>query len=326
MDRPADDRTGPAARASLVAISAALGNAVLFESLTLLETQDRAVRVASPWQNDPYNTMVSFAVFTVPMICLVVAMRLTVWRQPGESDRAQQTLRAIAMATCIVAVTLAVEWAAVGLRAHRNAWDARTGWLISGLATSTIFTAWVVIRLARTGVLRRHGRAWEHDWLGDMVQAGSAVPLLRQWVTPRRAEWVRQHAVSVFASVSLCGSLVVIAALAVGERWTNPLLIAWAVAVETTSNFAFCIISNAIAGFIARPARGTSRRRLELATLAGFVAVQLAVAFHTALWRGLGGSDLSSVVDLVALTFGAGLFAWVLTFALVRPSGPSHAR
>ncbi|MFJ9151976.1 hypothetical protein ACIRP7_28860 [Streptomyces sp. NPDC102270] len=72
----------------------ALGAAAAFEALTVLETQDKTVRAASPWQDDPYDVMVSLVQFTVPMLALVIALRLLAWRAPGGADRARQTLRA----------------------------------------------------------------------------------------------------------------------------------------------------------------------------------------------------------------------------------------
>ena len=60
------------------------------------------------------------------------------------------------------------------------------------------------------------------------------------------------------AVIGLAG-LVITSAQAIGEGTTDPVLIIWLMIVETSSNLAFCVISNAIAGFIARsPARARS--------------------------------------------------------------------
>ncbi|MGW4567857.1 hypothetical protein ACWEN3_37590, partial [Streptomyces sp. NPDC004561] len=67
------DGTG---RAALTAIWTALSTAGLFEVLSLLESQDKTVRATSPWQDDPYDVFVSFAIFAVPMLAGVIVLRM----------------------------------------------------------------------------------------------------------------------------------------------------------------------------------------------------------------------------------------------------------
>lgn len=69
--------------------------------------------------------MASLAQFTVPMLGLVIGLRLLCWRLPGGPDRAHQMLRAAAVVTALVAVTVGFEWAAVAHDAHRSSWN---GW------------------------------------------------------------------------------------------------------------------------------------------------------------------------------------------------------
>ena len=116
---------------------------------------------------------------------------------------------------------------------------------------------------------------------------------------------------TVFIMVSVLAAAGITGSEAIGEHWTDPLLIAWMLVVETTSYLAFCVISNAVAGFIARPARTRPRRVIETSVVAGCVAIQLATAFRDALWP--GPRPLTSVPALVALTLGAGLVASVVT-------------
>jgi hypothetical protein len=283
-------------------IIASLGTAALFEALTLLATQDRTVRAAGPWQDDPYDAVVSLAEFTVPMLALAIAQRLPAWRAPGGPDRVRQMTRAAGVMIALVGLTAGFEWAAVIGRAHRSAWDARTAVLIAGLAVVTVLTIAVAPRLVR-GLGSSAG--WRHDWLGDVV-------LVWRVLTPASVVWVRRHAVAVFAVLSLVAGAGMAGGLAVGEGWTDPVLIGWAVAVLTASNFAFCVISNALAGFVSRTPR---RRAAETSVVAGCVGTQVAVAFRDVLWRAFGGGPLTSVPALVTLTAGAGLVtsvAWLL--------------
>jgi hypothetical protein len=288
-----------------------LGGAAVFEVLTVVATQDKAIRAVSPWQDDPYDAVVSLAQLTVPMLGLVIALRLLAWRAPGGPDRVRQTVRAAGTMTALVGLTLAFEWAALALREHAPSWNGRTGALVGGLAASTALTAVLAVLLIRYRSPR--GPAWRHDWLGDVAYLCRWVPLLRRAATPAAEAWVRRRAMTVFVAVSLFAAAGTVGALAVGEGWTDPLLIAWAVAVVATADLAFCLISNAVAGFVARPERTPRRRVIEAAVLAGCVAIQVATAFRDALWPG----SVTSVPLLVALTMGAGIGTSLVTGGLL---------
>jgi hypothetical protein len=125
---------------------------------------------------------------------------------------------------------------------------------------------------------------------------------------------------TVFAAASLLASAGVIGALAVGERWTSPLLIGWAVVAEFTAFLAFCLVANAAAGFIARPPRTRARRAAESGAVAGGAAVQAAIAFHDPLWHLMRGSPLTSVPGLAVLTLSPGAVAALAAagFVLLR--------
>jgi hypothetical protein len=281
--------------------------AVLFVSLTVLATQDKAVRAASPWQDDPYDAMVSLAQFTVPMLALVLGFRLLAWRAPGAPDREHQSLRAAAAMLTLIALTLGFEWAAVIARAHAPSWNASTFVLVGGLLATSAVVAVISVLLWRHRRPRGASRLWRHDWLGDVVWLAGRIPVMRRWVRPAAAQWVRRHSMSVFLTLSLIGAAAVVAALAVGERWTDPLLIGWAVIVVATSYLAFCVISNGVAGFITRPQRSDARRLTEASVLAGCVAIQLTTAFRDAIWSVVATGPITSVTVLVGLTLGTGL-------------------
>jgi hypothetical protein len=281
---------------------AALASALVFEALTVLATQDKTIRAASPWQDDPYDVLVSFAVFAVPMLAAAIALRLPSWRAPGAPDRAQQTARAAAALTALVGATAAAEWAAVAAGAHAPAWNGRTTALIAGLAAQSLLTVAAAVWLWRSRSPRGTARAWRHDWLDDVVR----LPLVPHGLTR-----LRQHATAVFVTVSLLAAAGLIGAQAIGEGWTDPLLIGWAFTVSATTNYAFCVLSNAVAGFIARP----HRTRAETAVLAGTAALVVTTAFRDPLWRAVTGAPVTTGPILVALTVGAGLAASALTAA-----------
>jgi hypothetical protein len=130
----------------------------------------------------------------------------------------------------------------------------------------------------------------------------------------RLAAWVRRHDRTVFLGASLIAAVGIIGALAYGERWTDPLLIGWGLAVEVTCYYAFCVLTNAVLGFVDRPARD---RRTERAVVVGSLSALAAVAWHDQLASWLRMAPLD-VVGLVELTGGAGLLGFLLAFAVLR--------
>ena len=223
--------TRPGRLGSLAAVLATIGTAALFEALTVLATQDKAVRSVSPWQDDPYDVLVSFTQIIVPALVLVIAVRLPLWRASGAPDRQQETVRAAAVLVALLGLTQAAEWAAVFTGAHASAWNGRTELLIGGLALSSLLTMVVAGLLIRVRQPRGGHGQWRHDWLGDAVLICRRVPVLRHVIGSRTADWVRPRARTVFVTVSVLAAAGEIGIQAVGERGTDPLLIAWAVTV-----------------------------------------------------------------------------------------------
>jgi hypothetical protein len=133
---------------------------------------------------------------------------------------------------------------------------------------------------------------------------------------------------TVFVTLSTLTAATVTGSQAIGERWTDPLLIAWFLVVAATSHLAFCVISNAVAGFVARPPRTRARRAAEASVVAGCVAISAATAFRDALWPVFGTGSPTSVPALASLTLGAGAATSLVTagFLLARlPHVPSRA-
>jgi hypothetical protein len=306
-------------RGAVRAIAAAVVIGGAFELATATATQIRAVRVHSPWQDDPYNVMVSFAQFTAPVLVAVIGLRLLAWRQPGGLDRERQLLRASAVLVAVMAATISFEWVALAFGAHRSDWTAITAGLIAGLVVLTVGVGGLAAVLVRYGAVRRLGRPWRDDWLADAVWVCGHIPWLRRLATPATAAVVRRQAVTTFAIVSVVSAVAVIGALAYGERWTDPALISWALGVEATSTFAFCMISNPVAGFVARPA--PARPRVELAVTAACVAVQLAVAFRGPVWRAATGHDPDNPSELTLLVLLAAVGVGVATYVVATVAG-----
>lgn len=309
-------------RASSAAVRASLGAAAVFEALTVPETQDKTIWAVSPWREDPYHTAVSLTEFAVPMLMLVIALRLLAWRAPGGPDRAHQTARAAALMTAMIGLTLACEWAAVIGETSSPSRGAWTSVLIGGLVVTSVLTVAVTVLLVRCRRQRGAPGRWQHDWLGDVVFVCRRIPVLRRWTGPDTAAWARRRAMTVFVALSVLAAAAFTGFQAIGERWTDPLLIAWMLIAETAANLAFCVTGNAVAGFIARPPRTRPRRTAEASVVTGCLAILVAVAFHDALWSALGAGPLTSPA-LAALTLGAGLATSLVTAALLLARGSS---
>jgi hypothetical protein len=218
-------------------------------------------------------------------------------------------------------------------RPHRASWTNWTAALIGGLAVVTALAVTVAVLLARARRAGMTGQEWEHDWLGDVVLLCARLPVVRRWATEPRAAWVRGHALIVFLALSALAGAAEITGMVIGEHWTDPLLIGWAIIVAGAGDLAFCVISNAVAGFIARPPRRRGQRVTETAVVAGCVAVLIAVAFRASIWCLGSRHPLDAVVPVVALTLGAGVAAAAITAVIAflrtppRPSSgsASHA-
>lgn len=300
-------------------IGPGLLTALIFEVATAIATQDKRIRAVSPWQDDPFNVGISVAIFTVPVLAVVIAARLLLWHQPGTDGRLRQLHRAVAVMIGIIGGTTVFEWVAVATGQHRGAWDGWTGLLGGALVVTTLLVTVTVVALVQS---RRSvpGSGLPIDWLDDAIALGKRLPLTHRVAKPVVAQWIRRRAMTVFVVSSLVAALGVIGALAISEGWTDPVLFGWAVAVEFCANLAFCLISNSIACFIARPARSAARRRFEAAVVVACLAVQGAVAFRDVVWRVVARhTDLSMVGELVVLTGTAAVVAATLTTVVWRP-------
>jgi hypothetical protein len=130
----------------------------------------------------------------------------------------------------------------------------------------------------------------------------------------------------VFSAVSVSAGALEISGTVVGERWTDLLLISWATVVIAAANFAFCVISNAVAGFIARPPLSRAQRATESAVVAGSAATLTAVAFRADIWRLGSRHPLDTVAPLVMLTLGVGVAVALMTAVIVLRRSPAAPR
>jgi hypothetical protein len=289
----------------------ALALAVLFEAFLVLCTQDKSLMAVTPWQDDPYHAWISLVVFAVPMLLVVTAVRsVRGWLPWGGGDGGQRRdlVKAGVLLTALVASTAVVCWLAVVLHEHRALWDRRTTLLLVSLAALSLASLGVAVAGVRD--LTRVGEERRSDWVGDVLPAALAA-------------WVRRHDRLVFLGASVTAAVAIVGALAGGEHWTDPLLIGWALVVEVTCYYAFCVLTNAVLGFVDRPDRSS---RTEAAVVLGCLALQAAVAFHGQLepLAGIGSPD--GVSRLVEVTLAPGLLVFAVAYGVsrLRPAAPAR--
>jgi hypothetical protein len=298
-------------RAAGAAIGASLVAGGVFVALTVLADQDVAGRAALPWRADPYHTAIGLAELVVPALALAIVVRLFVWRAPGGPDRAQQTVRAAGTMTALVGAALAFEWAAV-----IGATDAgRHPAPLVGLGVTSLLVAVATVLLVRSRRPAGAARRWRRDWLGDAALACRWTPLPRSWTSPPAVDAVRRHALALFVGASGLAGAALAGAQSIGEQLTDPLLIGWYFVVATVSLTAFCLVGNAVAGFVVRPAPGRIRRAVEAALVTGGSTSLLAVAFRDPARAAVGLGPVTSVPTMAWLTLGTGLGVAVLTAA-----------
>lgn len=142
--------------------------AVLFTAFAAVTAQ---VRAHSPWQDDPYDVVVSFTRLLVPALAAAVVVRIA-GREPQPALR--DLLRGGRALLGMVAVTAVTDWIAVALRVHAGAWGGTGRLLIAALAVVTPAVAAVAAALRRA---TRHAgdrarlapEATTPDWADDVL-------------------------------------------------------------------------------------------------------------------------------------------------------------
>lgn len=306
---------------------ALLGAALLGAAFTVfaaVTTQDRAVRAHSPWQDDPYDALVSFTQLLVPVMVAAGVARAQLCRrlEPLPAARLDGLVRAARLVVLLVAATAGVDVVAVALGTHREAWTPVTAAI--SLAAAALVGAAGVVWLRLRAVDVPGGRGAGPDWAAD---AGA---LLRAWATspsPLRAPlrraarvvdrlvdgWVRPRPVTAAAALALAAGGLESAVIGWREKGFGALL-AFVVVVEVTSVFSALVAANGYLRVL-RVDRPLGRvRRLVLVTgTAACFGLSLAVAFRDPLWRLLGlGDGVDTLGQLEAVAAAGAVVAALL--------------
>src|ERR1019366_864594 len=166
--------------------------AALFVVFALAVKQFRVLSTHVPWQDDPYDAVVSFTVFFVPLTAAMVIVRVSLCRRnrPLPVARVVSVLRGAAVLIVAMLITVGTDWTSVALQVDQHTWNGTTPPVIVGLAVVTALAvaagiaqlrAWRLVRDLRDG-------APGTDWFSDLV---AAAELYAGWLGPLKVLAVR---------------------------------------------------------------------------------------------------------------------------------------
>ena len=297
--------------------------AAVFECFATVTTQVKSLRAHSPWQNDPYDAVVTFTMFFVPLICGLCLVRVQLFRRqmPLAIQRVRDLLRATRMVLALIVVTLAADWTSVVLQADRSTWTMPTLLAIGmlGLTSAVAVGAGIALHFVprQRSLTGRDMPTPSLDWAGDMVAVADQWSLqsgpfsrigapVSRWLRTGLLDggWgVRRHPLMWANSMAVAFGTQLAASAAV-EDGLSPVLLLF-VAVGACGMFAFVVMGGSFLGIVrtTTPSTGMRRRLIDAVTLM-CASVPVALAFRDSLWWAIsspsGQAGLGPLATLLA--------------------------
>jgi hypothetical protein len=287
----------------------------------------------APWLNDPFDTVVSFAMFFVPLITACCLARVPSCRrsEPLPLARVQDLLRGCRIVLGMVAITLLTEWVGVAVGANRPQWNGAT-WLQAGLlALMTVLTVRAIAGLRRVPALPFPKRAAARpapDWLTDVADVAA---MQSRWLGPLRGpalsalSWTERHLLVVVHRHPLRSAAIAAAAFgaAAGGRQAtaegySALAALLVITLLSCGMFAFLVAAGSYIGLVRGSGMldGTRRRALDAGVLTCF-GVLAVLAFRNSLWWVVGSSAAAAgIAQTYALLGLSALAFFVVTFTV----------
>ncbi|MFI6600883.1 alpha/beta hydrolase family protein [Nonomuraea sp. NPDC050536] len=248
-----------------------MASAGAFTTLILLTTQSRAVRVFSPWQDDPYDVVISATELLVPALALAIAIRARVRPASGDLLRGARVVLVAVVATAVTC------WASVAAGAHADVRGWQQQLLIAGLAVVTLSAVPLAVALRRAGPATRD----DTDWVEDFLTAVARLRIPVGWAR-RLAQVLRAHRIlaAVLLATAVSGWLALAEAIGDGLGPRPLQAAAFRVVVGATLLVALLVPVNAYLGLLhsSRPSRRTPV--LMAALYGAAVSVPVTVAFR----------------------------------------------
>jgi hypothetical protein len=303
--------------------------------LSVVATQDKALRVHSPWQDDPYDVVVSFSLFILPLLLAAGFSRVPACqaKQAMPVARARDLLRWTRLLGGVVALCVITEWASVVVRAHADAWGTQGAVLIAALAAATAVLAAAGLlvrragRLAEPGWKQAAGPDWVDDWLSAARLTARAVrPAgnLTGWLDRRAVRGtleLRRHPLAAAAVIALASGLAIALSQGIGEHslgrpGSAARVLLLFTLVPAATQFGFLVAAGAYLGVVRREsARLRASGSVALrATITAAASVPVTVAFRFWVHPLLHALGLPVLIALVAvpvwLAAAAAQLAW----------------
>jgi len=302
-------------------VFASLALIVAFGAVTWWSKETRALDLSQPWQDDPYDVLVSLDFAVLPFLAVMIGWRSLLCRRYSilPARRLVDVLRACSVGVGVCLITELGEWVALALGLHRRQWTFSTGLQVAALVafTAAAVSVGLVLRGASRRVRRVAAPAAAPDWMADLATLGllaarrlaggggirRAVHLVETQVSGR----VRRHPVAAGAMLAGALALPFTAAKIVFEGYP-PLLVLLSFALPAAVLFAFVML----AGWSLRlvtPDWSRIPRWLPV-LVAACVTGPVLFAFHDSF------PAFQTQIGLNALLFGGALIGAAATAAL----------
>lgn len=278
---------------------AVIGSLLLGALFVGFDEVTKALRVLyahGPWKEDPYDALVSFAIVAGTLLTGACAVRVLLCRasEALPARRAVDLLRAGRLIVALVAVTVASDWASVGLQTRRQTWTAVTALIVAGLAVLTLLTGVVGMLLHRA---TREAQPFADaptspDWAADGVEfCDRAAARLGRWGTGLRSALrmidaavvgrIRRHPVVAAAVFAVVFGMLVDVPQVILEDYAFPLA-ALVMTISACSMFAFVVLAGAYVHLVGR--RQAHLAPTVVVLLSVCVSVPLVASFRGSLW------------------------------------------
>jgi hypothetical protein len=338
-DTPALAVGDPARRRIGVAAVMALRTAAAFAVYLWIAKEARPLYVHEPWQNDPYDAVISFAFFFVPILAALCLSRAALCKRtrPLPVRRVRELLIASRLMLAIASVTLGAEWMSFALGVERQQWNSTTQVMLVALGFMTVIVlvaAVLVMRALRSTPPAERGPDWWSDasmvieeyWRPDLP-GGVVLQRLAKWVIDRAGLAARGRPLATAAMVSIGFGGLLAGSQGLAENgFAAPVFLLY-MSVAAASMFAFLVAAGGhlhLAG--ERRPMSARFRRLTDAAAAAAAAFAASLAFREGLQpiarlvpgRGIG--HLLAACSVVALAVAIAVFGIESGLGMHRPS------
>lgn len=322
------------------AITGTLLISVLFVVFSWASKRARLYGLYVPWQDDPYDLVVTFTIFFVPLVALFCLARVTVCKraEPLPVVRVRDLLRGCRVAVGAALVTLVFDGVSVITRAGRLQWNPALAVTVSCLGVAALLAGKVFVETVRAPVPRPYAGAingqppdWLTDfalvaerqcrWLGPVRRPARGTVRVLERIVLRR---VQRHPLSTAALVATAMAAWVVGIQGLREGYPIAGYVAGMV-VFGGGMFSLLATAGAYLGIIHsnHPFIGARRRAADAGVLA-CASPPLVFGFRDQLWR-LAGTHLAQVHQIGVLMALSSVAVFLIVFALESLAG-AHSR